>query len=178
MKKLFATLLAVLMVMSATTVAFAETTTLTTTVPPSTYTLNVPKEVAIDFGATSTDIGNFTVTESAGFAVGKNLNVTLTFDPFASEEVSTVIPYSLKAHGNTIHEFSEAYLTGTTLVYLGTDTGSVVEKAECIHVNGQNREKFDAERFTVEIPSTNWGKTLAGDYTSVITFTAEVVVVE
>ena len=75
MKKLLAVVLAMLTVFSFGTVAFAaNTTTLTTTVPDAEYTLNIPADQEIPFGATSTDIGNVTVTNASGFAVGKNLN--------------------------------------------------------------------------------------------------------
>ena len=82
MKKFIAIVLAVLTVLSFSTVAFAEgnTTTLTTTVPDATYTLNIPADQQITFGATSTDIGTVTVTNSSGFAAGKDLHVTITYD--------------------------------------------------------------------------------------------------
>ena len=87
MKKFFAILLAVTMLASMATVASAaeNTTTLTTTVPAATYTLNIPANQEIEFGATSTNLGAVSVTESSSFAKGKNLNVTLTYDAFASE---------------------------------------------------------------------------------------------
>ena len=99
MKKLFALLLAVIMVMSMATIVSAEsTTTLTTEVPAASYTLNVPAVVPIDFGATSTDIGNVTVTDATGFAEGKNLKVTVTYGAFTSEGAATSIPFVLKTN--------------------------------------------------------------------------------
>ena len=81
MKKFIAIALAVLTVLSFSTVAFAaDTTTLTTTVPDATYTLNIPADQEIAFGTIDTDIGSMTVTNSSGFAEGKNLQVSLTFD--------------------------------------------------------------------------------------------------
>ncbi len=135
MKKLFAALLAVMMVVSMATVASAETTTLTTTVPDASYTLNVPKEVPITYGAESSAIGNFTITESAGFAEGKNLNVTFTYDAFASEEVSTKIPYTIKGWstcGNTNGQTfaSEDLPSGTTITFLGENSGSVASQTK------------------------------------------------
>ena len=60
MKKFFAIALAVAMFASMATVASAaeNTTTLTTTVPAATYTLNIPANQEIPFGATQTNIGS------------------------------------------------------------------------------------------------------------------------
>ena len=90
MKKIFAILLAVTMLTSmATVVSAAEsTTTLTTTVPAATYVMNIPANQVIEFGATSTMIGTVTLTNGDGFAVGKNVAVTITYDAFKSSEVN------------------------------------------------------------------------------------------
>ena len=104
MKKLIAIVLAVLTVLSFSTVAFAEgnTTTLTTTVPDATYTLNIPADQEIPFGTEQMGIGNLTVTNSSGFAVGKNLKVAVSCPDgedgegyFTSEDTSTKIAFRL-----------------------------------------------------------------------------------
>jgi len=96
MKKFIAIAIAVLTVFSFTTVAFAEsTTTLTTTVPDAEYTLNIPADQEIEYNATRTNIGLVTVTNSAGFADGKNLCVTVTYDAFKNNENETTIPFIL-----------------------------------------------------------------------------------
>ena len=65
MKKICAILLAVALLASMTIVAFAaNTTTLTTTVPSATYTLNIPADQVIPFGTTKASIGNVTVTDA------------------------------------------------------------------------------------------------------------------
>ena len=75
MKKFLTVILAIIMIIPSTMIlCYAEsTTTLTTTVPGATYTLNIPANQEITFGATETNIGNVTVTDSNGFAEGKNL---------------------------------------------------------------------------------------------------------
>ena len=100
MKKILAVLLAVTIFASmATFVSAAEnTTTLTTTVPSATYTLNIPADQEIAFGAAVTNIGTITVTEATGFAWGKNLKVTLSWEDFKSDSVSSTIPFSIKAY--------------------------------------------------------------------------------
>ena len=99
MKKFFAILLAVTMLASMATVVSAEsTTTLTTTVPAASYTLNIPADQEIVFGATATDIGVVTVTNSNGFAWGKHLKVTLSWEDFKSEGVASTIPFSIKTN--------------------------------------------------------------------------------
>lgn len=95
MKKLIALALAVTLLASmAVTVSAANTTTLTATVPAAGYTLNIPANQEVNFGTTQADIGNITVTDSAGFAVGKNLQVTVTYDAFSADKISTQIPYT------------------------------------------------------------------------------------
>ena len=100
MKKIFAILLAVTMLASmATVVSAAEsTTTLTATVPSATYIMNIPADQEIPFGTTHSSIGNIKITDAKGFAVGKNLEVTITYGAFTSNDVTTQIPYTLSLY--------------------------------------------------------------------------------
>lgn len=123
MKKLASFLLVLAMILSMGTLAFADgTTTLSTTVPAAQYTLNIPADQTIPFGATSTEIGNVTVSDSSGFAKGKNLNVTVAYDAFSSADVSTTIPFELVMCG-VKNDGSSAYKTKNSrqegLLYLG-----------------------------------------------------------
>ena len=99
MRKFLAVLLAAMMVLSMATIASAETTTLTTTVPDATYTLNVPANQEIAFGAESTDIGTVTITDSSNFAKGKNISVTVTYGDFTCADTTTTIPMALIGYG-------------------------------------------------------------------------------
>ena len=183
MKKIFAILLAVTMLASmATVVSAAEnTTTLTTTVPAATYTLNIPANQEIEYGATKTDIGNVTITGSENFAEGKNIEVSITFTEFTSESVSTVIPFTLGAYYQTKANGlqGQGIKSGNKLVFFGNKDMTVNEKATTTYEykeNGIDRtEKVDVEMLKVNISSSDWGKALAGEYTATITFTAEVV---
>ena len=174
MKKFIAIALAALTVFSFSTVALAaDTTTLTTTVPDATYTLNIPADQEIDFGARFTNIGNVTVTNSSGFAVGKNLEVTLTYDDtFKCQEVATEIPFAVIANGMAGIGADKRIDSGDILTFDGTSSGTVYETASLESSNGTI---FRVERFAVDISSTDWGKALAGEYTATITFTAKVV---
>ena len=191
MKKLFALALAAIMVASMSTVAFAaeSTTTLTATVPAATYTLNIPANQEIAFGTTQADIGNITVTDAAGFAVGKNLEVTVSYNAFTSNGISTQIPYtlSLYAAGSEENTGSSAYHSatkelpsGSALLFAGNTAGAVAEniklEADYVTVSGTKMIPVTSVRFNAL--SEDWGKALAGEYTSTITFTAEVVVEE
>ena len=179
MKKLFAAFLAVMMVVSMATVVSAETTTLTTTVPDATYTLNVPKDQEIPFGAESTAIEALSVSDARGFAVGKNLPVTITYDAFKSQGVSTTIPYTLriKQEENTV---GRLWKTGETLNFLGNADGTLDELIS--FYDADNGQTYDTpiygEEYYILAESEDWGKALAGEYTSTITFTCEVVVEE
>jgi len=171
MKKLLALALAVIMVASMSTVAFAaeSTTTLTATVPAATYTLNIPANQEIPFGTTRKSIGNVTVTDAAGFAVGKNLDVTITYNAFAAEGISTTIPYALSLSGN--NSTYKAITSGDVVTFEGKENGTV---AETLIVEGN----YEAICLLFTAENEDWGKALAGEYTSTITFTAEVVVEE
>lgn len=179
MKKIFAILLAVTMLASMATVVSAEsTTTLSTTVPAASYTLNIPADQTIEFGATETNIGNVTVTNSAGFAEGKNLSVTVTYDEFTSAGLSTTIPFSLEMSARSSYGTTERPLaSGYSMIFKGTAAGTVKEKTT-IRVTVGNMGAQSDEPITgilLNIDSADWGKALGGEYTATITFTAEVV---
>lgn len=168
MKKLFAILMVALMVVSMTTVvSAANTTTLTTTVPAASYTLNIPADQTIPFGTEKIDIGNVTVTDSAGFAEGKNLKVTVTYEDFACSAVTTTIPYVLQPVMGLGTNIGSALKSGDFITFMGQNTGEVAEQAK-VSANDMDGLCFVAD-------SEDWGKALAGEYTSTITFTAEVV---
>lgn len=181
MKKIFAILLAVALVASMATVASAESTiTLTTTVPAATYTLNIPADQEIPFGATETSIGNVTVTNASGFAIGKNLEVTVTYDAFSADGVTTQIPYTLSLNVDAAGGYKAAVEnlpSGSSMTFWGKSDGTVKTVVElvCDHVSGPGNTYKEADiRFNAN--SDDWGKALAGEYTATITFTAEVVV--
>lgn len=169
MKKFFAMLLVVTMIASmATVVSAADTTTLTTTVPSATYTLNIPSNQVIPFGSESTTIGNVTVTDSSGFAYGKNLEVTATWEDFACDSASTTIPFKLCLidPGNC----TDLVTSGVALVFEGKSDTTVYETARSMD------GVYFIDEIAVIIWSNDWSKALAGEYTATITFTCEVVV--
>lgn len=184
MKKTIAILLVVMMLASlATVVSAAETTLLTTSVPAANYILNVPAEVPINYGATKTSIGNITVTNAENFAVGKNLVVSLTYDVFKSQGVSTTIPFVVGMTSG----FSRAVNlpSGSQITFYGKADTTVEESAKATftfattNASGTTstyEEEDYADDFRVYIASNDWGKALAGEYTAIITYTAEVVV--
>lgn len=170
MKKLFAIILAVAMLTSMATIVSAETTLLETSVPPATYILNVPEKKVIPFGTENYNMGNITVTGAEGFAVGKNLKVTIDYTELTCEGVSTTIPFTLSQHDTG--DFTKQIKSGDSLVFMGEDDGTVYEKA---FVETYNHQKLYVNGITVGITSQTWGKALAGTYTATITYTAEVV---
>ena len=186
MKKLFALLLAVMILATmATFVSAAEltttgTTTLTTTVQPASYELNIPERQNITFGETETEIGFATVTGASGFAVGKNIKLTVSYTPFASEDVTTTIPYTLTVwdpDARSVSEGSQELESGDSLVFKGKSSGTVnsVAYIKAFSYNGQSYDSY-ARKCKLQITSTDWGKALAGEYTATITFATEVVV--
>lgn len=181
MKKLLSLVLAMLMVFSMAIVASAEnTTTLTTTVPPATYTLNIPADQEIPFGTTSQRIGMVTITDSSSFAVGKNVRVSFENTPFTCPNTTTTIPVGIFGCYSELSYNSSPpqYITRTAtfkenvLIFKGQSSGTVSNNAEA-ELNGQTRT---VTNLGISMSSSAWGKALAGEYTATITFTAEVVV--
>ena len=178
MKKLSALILALALLVPVIPAAYAanatpNTTTLTTTVPSASYVLNIPADQTITFGKTETRIGNVTVTDSTNFAEGKNVDVTVEYTPFTAEvaEISTTIPYSLiRASSN---DRTSGISSGSKMTFEGKSDGTVNELTKFIY--SRTGEAYYMSNLVVSISSTSWGKALAGDYKSTITFTAEVV---
>ena len=181
MKKLSALILALALLVSVIPAAYAanatpNTTTLTTTVPSASYVLNIPADQTVTFGETRTYIGNVTVTDSKNFAEGKNVDVTVEYAPFAAEaeEISTTIPYTLYQSESTDNSPRMSSLaSGKKMTFKGSADGTVSEKTK---FSTGNTTGVTMESLMVSIQSRDWGKALAGDYKSTITFTSEIVV--
>lgn len=192
MKKLFALVLAVAMLASMATVAFAaentttKSTTLTTTVPTATYTLNIPENQEITYGEEKSFIGNVTITDGVNFEKGKNIEVAVMYSgKFEADNVSTTIPFTvLASQYKTADESSSFYgeiviSDGECLTFHGKSDTTVSEKAYAEFKNGSSSTKEAyVESLCISIKGENWGKALAGEYTATIMFTAEVVVEE
>ena len=166
MKKAMAILLAMLMLIPFATIAFAaNTTTLTTTVPGAAYTLNIPSDQEIAYGVYSTNIDTPTVTDSSGFAEGKNLYITATYSAFSSSTTDTKIPFSLNNSGEG---YTSTWSSGERLKFLGQANGTVATNLSF------RSDNTTSEKCFISIQSTNWGKAAPGNYTATITFTTEV----
>jgi len=188
MKRFFAILLTVAMFASMATVVSAEnskTTTFTTDVPAASYTLNIPADQKIPFRSTSTNIGNVTITDSENFAVGKNIEVTITYDGlFASDEVNTTIPYSIRATATGYSGGGSYGSGGSTSISLDKPSGSMftfegLADGTCSEYFIIKQSGYGTQNETIalkmDIAASAWGKALAGEYSTTITFTAEVV---
>lgn len=170
MKKAMAILLAMLMLIPFATIAFAaNTTTLTTTVPGSAYTLNIPSDQEIAYGVQSTKIDAPTVTDSSGFAEGKNLYITATYSAFSSSTTDTTIPFKLGLKRDALFV---RWSSGAKMVFFGHENGTV-DTALSFETNS-TPAYCQAERCYIGINSTDWGKAAPGNYTATITFTTEV----
>ena len=183
MRKILSIALSLILICSLSTVALAEnTTTLTTTVPDATYTLNIPADQEIPFGQEITNIGNITLTDTSGFAEGKDLKVTATYEAFESEGVATTIPMELAFYTSPLASVSRPSLTkiiasGESFIFEdGRERVDLIDLWE--DYKGSDNGWVPAEEFQVRIKPSDWGKALAGEYSSTITFTAEVVVSE
>lgn len=171
MKRIFTILLAVMLFASmATITSAASTTTLTTTVPAATYTLNIPADQQIKYGVQEKMLGALSVTNAVGFAQGKNLSITLTYDAFKCEEVSTRIPFSVSTNYTLNGQLYDVKVpSGSAIVFKGQSDGTLSDPSY------NNGGVGDFNGLKVNFYSTDWSKALAGEYTATITFTAEVV---
>lgn len=169
MKKMLAVLLSIVIAMSCSMVAFAEsTTTLTMNVPEAEYVLNIPASqtvegLSVDFPFTFLE-GTVSITDASGFAEGKNLELGVSWTEFTAEDVSTTIPYSFcltPENGPGIWHKNGIY------TFYGNAEGTVDE----FYMYGGKECKY----VQIVVDTNAIQKALAGTYTSVITFTTEVV---
>ena len=176
MRKTIALILVVCTLLSFTVAAsadsFTSTTTLTTKVPAASYTMKIPADQTIKYGAQITEIGIVTIEDSEGFSAKKNVEVTVGFTEFTSKGVDTTIPYKIIAvlGGNYIND------TEFVLRFEGQQDGTVKSKATSIISGVTNNSSDTLDHMAIMISSDAWADALAGDYTSTITFTSKVVV--
>jgi len=174
MKKFIALVLAMTMVFSMAIVASAaSTTTLTTTVPAATYTLNIPADQNVEFGTTKLNLGVVKVTDSENFALGKDLQVTVTYSDFTSSTTNTTIPFSLQecvSAYNTVRDLA----SGGYITFEGQSDGTVKQYSQ-MYCGNVVIDYNDVDQLLLKMDSNDWGKALAGEYSATITFTAEVV---
>ena len=179
MRKTIALILAVCTLLSFAVVAsadsFTSTTTLTTKVPAASYTMKIPADQTIKYGATITEIGIVTIEDSEGFSAKKNVEVTVGHTEFTSKGVDTTIPYKI------ITVFGTTYIIDTEAVlrFEGQQDGTVKSKATSIDISGVTKNPSGTlDHMAITISSDAWADALAGDYTSTITFTSKVVAVK
>ena len=145
MKKVFAILLAVALLMSLSVTAYAANSTggkanITTSIAP-TYTVTIPADVNVVFNTTKTNFGAITVT-NAQIHPDKCIKVTLETDGKLENSIdnSKVLPYVIKDNR-------------------GTFTSSTYLKAG------------DKTELSIHITADDWKKAYAGDYSDTVTFT-------
>ena len=146
MKKVFAVICAVAILMSLSVTAFAANTTggdadITTSIDP-TYTVTIPANTTVVFNATETDFGAIEVTASQ-IHPDKCIKVVLTTDGELNNAIDAtkVIPYVIKdAEGNAFT--SATYLT-----------------------------EGDKTELSIHITADDWNAAYAGEYSDTVTFT-------
>lgn len=169
MKKFLAIVLTIVMVMSCSVVAFAEsTTTLTLDVAEATYTLVIPASQnvqGVNWQVPFAELeGELSIQNAFGFADGKNINVKVNCPDFEAEGVSTKIPYYLSFGPQMSGSIS-------TLDGIYTFHGNADGTVEKYYKHNGN----DCTKVFINVNEDAMHKALAGTYTSVVTFTAEVV---
>ena len=146
MKKVFAVILTVALLMSLSVTAFAANTTggdadITTSIAP-TYTVTIPADVNVAFNATETDFGAIEVTASQ-IHPDKCIKVALATDGELNNAIDNtkVIPYAIKdSEGNPFT--AATYLT-----------------------------EGDKTELSIHITADDWNAAYAGEYFDTVTFT-------
>ena len=146
MKKLFALILAVCLLATMSTTAFAANTTggeadITTSIAP-TYTETIPANTNVNFNATETAFGTIEVTASQ-IHPNKCIKVELTSDGKLENSIDAakVIPYAIK-------DSTGAAFTSATYLTEG-----------------------DKTELSIHITAEDWNAAYAGDYSDTVTFT-------
>jgi spore coat protein U-like protein len=146
MKKLFALILAVCLLASVSTTAFAANTTggeadITTSIAP-TYTVTIPANTNVNFNATETAFGAIEVTASQ-IHPNKCIKVELTSDGKLENSIDAtkVIPYAIK-------DSTGAAFTSATYLTEG-----------------------DKTELSIYITANDWNTAYAGEYSDTVTFT-------
>ena len=146
MKKLFAVILAVALVMGLSVTAFAANSAggnadITTSIDP-TYTVTIPADVNVAFNATETDFGKIEVAASQ-IHPDKCIKVELTSDGKLENSIDAtkVIPYAIKDSEGAVFT-SATYLT-----------------------------EGDKTELSIHITADDWNAAYAGDYSDTVTFT-------
>lgn len=121
------------------------------------YTVTIPADTTVAFGAAQTDFGKIELTE-ARLDPGKAVKVSLTHSDLKnSADTAKVIPYTVMAQ----------YASGAQgEVYIPFNT------------NGQPLEMNTAGQafaLSIEIGEEDWNKAYAGSYSDTVTFTVEYV---
>ena len=146
MKKLFALILAVVMIATMSVTAFAANTTggfttITIDIAP-TYTVTIPANTTVAFNATETDFGAIEVTASQ-IHPDKCIKVALATDKELNNAIDNtkVIPYAIK-------DSEGAAFTSATYLTEG-----------------------DKTELSIHITADDWNAAYAGDYSDTVTFT-------
>ena len=150
MKKVFALILTVCLLVTMSVTAFAANTTggkadITTSVAP-TYTVTIPADVNVQFNATETDFGAIEVTASQ-IHPNKCIKVALTSDGKLENSIDAtkVIPYAIK-------DSTGAAFTSATYLTEG-----------------------DKSELSIHITANDWNAAYAGEYSDTVTFTVSYV---
>ena len=150
MKKLFAVILTVALLMSLSVTAFAANTTggdadITTSIAP-TYTVTIPADVNVQFNATEPAFGTIEV-EASQIHPDKCIKVALATDKELNNAIDNtkVIPYAIK-------DSEGAAFTSATYLTEG-----------------------DKTELSIHITADDWNAAYAGDYSDTVTFTVSYV---
>ena len=169
MRKIITLLMVIAMMIPLATVTSAteNKTTLTLEVLPASYKLNIPENQELE--SNLEELCNFTVTEAKGFSEFKHLSVTITYDEFRSDSTTTTIPLTIYFNR---YAAGTKWESGKSILFKGNYLGGVEENPT---VNGTT---LSDNRLYAEVSNLALLKAMAGNYTTTVTFTSEVVPAE
>jgi len=174
MRKIITLLMVIVMIIPMAITASAESTTeLVTSVPDASYKLSIPGRTEVPFNAENTTLTMISVENASGFAVGKNLKVSVEYSDFRSETATTTIPFKLVLKTDRDTMPYKNWDSGTSIFFLGLAEGGLESLPK--YYNESANPEMTLSGMSVKVQKEDWGKALAGEYKATLTFTAEVV---
>ncbi len=174
MKKLCAFLLVVLMLVMLfpTMTATSNVTLVTTTVPDSSYRLQIPATVSAAYGYNHTSFDSPRVSQATGFSETKNLEITMTWDNFVHTTSGSTLAYTVDAWSDSQNDFVEL---GQNYVfkYEGQSDGSLSESAVFAEESTDSNKVY-FNQLGIGVTPEGWRNAEPGDYIGKITFVAAV----
>lgn len=141
----------------------------TANVPVPSYTLTIPAEQTVPFGAQTYSLALPTVSEATGFSAGQAIALTIDHTAFISDTASTAIPFAVKAVAT---DSAEHALDEGAVCYRALDDGSAAATPSLVFSGG---DSVELSQLALHFAAADWQRALGGEYSADITFTTTII---